>query len=121
MVNTATYTNLTRCLFYDNQGFSKNSFVFAIITKAICKIGGPFHFVDDYSKIIINSIFFYLQINTTMIVQQLICDVCNRILLEKQGENHLDHGKFPITEQEAMAIDKEHRGHQCHIDVVEKD
>jgi len=56
-----------------------------------------------------------------MIVQQLICDVCKRILLEKQGQNDLDRGKFPISEQEAMVIDKEHRGHQCHIDVVEKE
>jgi len=56
-----------------------------------------------------------------MIVQQLICDVCKRILLEKQGQIDLDQGKFPISEQEAMVIDKEHRGHQCHIDVVEKE
>jgi hypothetical protein len=56
-----------------------------------------------------------------MIVQQLICDVCKRIILEKQGQNDLDQGKFPISEQEAMVIDKEHRGHQCHIDVVEKE
>jgi hypothetical protein len=56
-----------------------------------------------------------------MIVQQLICDVCNRILLEKQGGNDLDQGKFPISEEEAMVIDREHRGHQCHIDVVEKE
>ena len=56
-----------------------------------------------------------------MIVQQLICDVCKRILLEKQGQNVLDQGKFPISEQEARVIDKEHRGHQCHIDVVEKE
>jgi hypothetical protein len=56
-----------------------------------------------------------------MIVQQLICDVCKRILLEKQGQNDLDQGKFPISEQESIIIDREHRGHQCHIDVVEKE
>jgi phage FluMu protein Com len=55
-----------------------------------------------------------------MMVQQLICDNCNRVLLEKQGQSELDEGKFPITQQEAMLIDREHRGHQCHIDVVEK-
>ena len=55
-----------------------------------------------------------------MMVQQLICDNCNRVLLEKQGQNELDQGKFPITQQEAIVIDREHRGHQCHIDVVEK-
>ncbi len=32
-----------------------------------------------------------------------------------------DQGKFPISEQEAIVIDREHRGHQCHIDVVEKE
>ena len=56
-----------------------------------------------------------------MIVEQLICDVCKRILLEKQGQNDLDQGKFPISEQEVIVIDREHRGHQCHIDVVEKE
>ncbi len=55
-----------------------------------------------------------------MIVQQLICDVCKRILLEKQGQNDLDQGKFPISEQEATEIDREHRGHECHIEAVEK-
>jgi phage FluMu protein Com len=56
-----------------------------------------------------------------MIVQQLVCDVCNKVLLEKQGQTDLDHGKFPISDQEATEIDREHRGHQCHIDVVEKE
>ena len=56
-----------------------------------------------------------------MIVQQLVCDVCNRVLLERQGETDLDRGKFPISEQEATEIDREHRGHECHIEVVEKE
>jgi phage FluMu protein Com len=56
-----------------------------------------------------------------MIVQQLICDVCNKVLLEKQGQTDLHQGKFPISDQEATEIDREHRGHQCHIDVVEKE
>jgi phage FluMu protein Com len=56
-----------------------------------------------------------------MIVQQLVCDVCNKVLLEKQGQTDLDQGKFPISDQEATEIDREHRGHQCHIDVVEKE
>jgi len=56
-----------------------------------------------------------------MIVQQLICDICKRVVLEKEGELHLNEGEFPISNEEAMMLDKEHRGHQCHIEVVEKE
>ena len=55
-----------------------------------------------------------------MIVQQLICDICKRVVLEKEGELHLNKGEFPISNEEAMMLDKEHRGHQCHIEAVEK-
>ncbi|HEY7572645.1 MAG TPA: hypothetical protein VH796_14875 [Nitrososphaeraceae archaeon] len=68
-----------------------------------------------------SSIFFSCILIATMIVQQLICDVCNKVLLEKQGQTDLHQGKFPISDQEATEIDREHRGHQCHIDVVEKE
>ena len=54
-----------------------------------------------------------------MIVQQLICDECKIVLLEKDSK-YLTDEKFPITEEEAKMIDKDHRGHQCHIEVVEK-
>ena len=56
-----------------------------------------------------------------MIVQQLICDICKRVVLEKEGELHLNKGEFPISNEEAMMLVKEHRGHQCHIEVVEKE
>ena len=56
-----------------------------------------------------------------MIVQQLVCDNCKKIILEKTGEDLLNQGKFPISNEEAAKIDREHRGHQCHIDVVEID
>jgi phage FluMu protein Com len=56
-----------------------------------------------------------------MIVQQLICDSCKKIILEKEGESYLHDGKFPISNEEASMIDKEHRGHECHIEVVEKE
>jgi phage FluMu protein Com len=55
-----------------------------------------------------------------MVIQQLICDVCKKVILEKEGESHLNKGEFPISNEEATMLDKEHRGHQCHIDVVEK-
>ncbi|MDQ4012527.1 MAG: hypothetical protein M3146_02230 [Thermoproteota archaeon] len=55
-----------------------------------------------------------------MIVQQLICDICKRVVLEKEGESYLDTGQFPISKEEADMIDKEHRGHECHIEAVEK-
>ncbi len=54
-----------------------------------------------------------------MIVQQLIYDECKIVLLEKDTK-YLHDEKFPITEEEAKMIDKDHRGHQCHIEVVEK-
>jgi hypothetical protein len=54
-----------------------------------------------------------------MIVQQLICEECKIVLLEKDTK-HLKDEKFPISEEEAIIIDKNHRGHQCHIEVVEK-
>ena len=54
-----------------------------------------------------------------MIVQQLICDECKIVLLEKDTK-HLSDEKFPISDEEAKDIDKNHRGHQCHIEVVEK-
>ncbi len=53
------------------------------------------------------------------IVMQLVCDTCKKILLEKPGER-LDDEKFPITNEEALNLDKEHRGHECHIEAVEK-
>lgn len=55
-----------------------------------------------------------------MIVQQLICDICEKVVLEKEGKSYLDNGQFPISEEEAEIIDKEHRGHECHIEAVEK-
>jgi len=51
---------------------------------------------------------------------QLICDECEKIILEKEGEENLDIEKFPITDQEASEIDRSHRGHECHIEAVEK-
>jgi hypothetical protein len=51
---------------------------------------------------------------------QLICDECNQIILEKEGKENLSYEKFPITEDEASEIDKAHRGHECHIEAVEK-
>ena len=56
-----------------------------------------------------------------MIIQQLICDNCKKVLLEKEGELHLHEGQFPISNEEARMLDKEHRGHQCHIEAVEKE
>lgn len=55
-----------------------------------------------------------------LIVQQLICDICKRVVLEKEGESYLETGQFPISKEEAEMIDKEHRGHECHIEAVEK-
>jgi hypothetical protein len=55
-----------------------------------------------------------------MITQQLICDICKKVVLEKEGELYLNQGEFPISNDEAMMLDKEHRGHQCHIEAVEK-
>jgi hypothetical protein len=51
---------------------------------------------------------------------QLICDECNQIILEKEGQENLSYEKFPITDDEAAELDKAHRGHECHIEAVEK-
>jgi hypothetical protein len=56
-----------------------------------------------------------------MIIQQLVCDNCKKIILEKEGELYLNKGQFPISNEEAMMLDKEHRGHQCHIEAVDKE
>jgi len=40
--------------------------------------------------------------------------------LEKEGQKNLSHEKFPITDDEALELDKSHRGHECHIEAVEK-
>lgn len=53
------------------------------------------------------------------VVLQLVCDTCSKIILEKPGEK-LDEERFPITNEEALKLDKEHRGHECHIEAVEK-
>jgi hypothetical protein len=55
-----------------------------------------------------------------MIVQQLICDDCKKVILEKEGESYLHNEQFPISREEADMLDREHRGHQCHIEAVEK-
>jgi hypothetical protein len=36
------------------------------------------------------------------------------------GERNLNLERFPITNEEAERLDKEHRGHECHIEAVEK-
>ncbi|HKG71105.1 MAG TPA: hypothetical protein VKA87_04355 [Nitrososphaeraceae archaeon] len=56
-----------------------------------------------------------------MIVLQLICDICKKVILEKEGQLYLDQEKFPISNEEAMMLDKEHRGHECHIEAIEKE
>jgi hypothetical protein len=56
-----------------------------------------------------------------MIVLQLICDICKKVILEKEGESYLNQEKFPISNEEAMMLDKEHRGHECHIEAIEKE
>lgn len=53
------------------------------------------------------------------IVMQLVCDTCGKVLLEKPGDR-LEAEKFPISNEEAQILDKEHRGHECHIEAVEK-
>ena len=55
-----------------------------------------------------------------MIVQKLICDICKIVVLEKEGKSYLDSGQFPISKEEAEILDREHRGHECHIEAVEK-
>ena len=54
------------------------------------------------------------------ILLQLICDQCKKVILEKMGEKNLNLERFPITHEEAKRLDKEHRGHECHIEAVEK-
>ena len=54
------------------------------------------------------------------ILLQLICDQCKKVILEKKGEKNLNLERFPITNEEAETLDKEHRGHECHIEEVEK-
>ncbi|MGI9010055.1 MAG: hypothetical protein ACR2F1_02570 [Nitrososphaeraceae archaeon] len=54
------------------------------------------------------------------ILLQLICDQCKKVILEKMGEKNLTLERFPITSQEAEKLNKEHRGHECHIEAVEK-
>ena len=56
-----------------------------------------------------------------MIVLQLICDSCKKVILEKEGKSYLDQERFPISNQEAMMVDKEHRGHECHIEAIERE
>lgn len=53
-----------------------------------------------------------------IVVMQLVCDTCGKILLEKPGVNE---DQFPITSEEAQQLDKDHRGHECHIEAVEKE
>jgi hypothetical protein len=55
-----------------------------------------------------------------VIIMQLVCDTCKKVLLEKEGEEHLLNERFPITSEEAQMLDKEHRGHECHIEAMEK-
>jgi hypothetical protein len=54
------------------------------------------------------------------IILQLICDQCKKVILEKIGEDNLNVEKFPITNEEAELLNKQHRGHECHIEAVEK-
>lgn len=54
------------------------------------------------------------------VIMQLVCDTCKKVLLEKEGEEHLLNERFPITPEEAQTLDKDHRGHECHIEAVEK-
>jgi hypothetical protein len=56
-----------------------------------------------------------------VIVLQLICDNCKKVILEKHGESYLKEEKFPISIEEAAKLDKEHRGHECHIEAIDKE
>jgi hypothetical protein len=57
-----------------------------------------------------------------VIVLQLICDNCKKVILEKHdGDSYLKEEKFPISSEEAAKLDKEHRGHECHIEAVDKE
>jgi hypothetical protein len=55
-----------------------------------------------------------------LITLQLVCDDCKTILLEKVGEKHLIEERFPITQDEQEMLSKDHLGHNCHIEAVEK-
>jgi hypothetical protein len=52
------------------------------------------------------------------VVMQLVCDTCGKILLEKPG---VSEDQFPITSEEALQLDTNHRGHECHIEAIEKE
>jgi len=54
------------------------------------------------------------------VIMQLVCDTCKKVLLEKEGEEHLLNERFPITSEESQNLDKEHRGHECHIEAIQK-
>ncbi len=56
-----------------------------------------------------------------IITLQLVCDDCKRVVLEKSGEKHLVEEKFPITKEEEQMLTKDHYGHNCHIEAVEKE
>ena len=56
-----------------------------------------------------------------MIFQQLVCDDCKKVILEKPGKDSLESGRVTISTEEALVIDKQHRGHQCHIEAVERE
>jgi hypothetical protein len=56
-----------------------------------------------------------------MIFQKLISDDCKKVILEKPGKDSLETGRFTISTEEASVIDKQHRGHQCHIEAVERE
>ena len=54
------------------------------------------------------------------IILQLIYDQCKKVVLEKSGEDNLNKERFPITNEETEFLNKEHRGHECHIEAIEK-
>ena len=56
-----------------------------------------------------------------IVIMQLVCDTCKKVLLEKEGEENLLNERFPITPEEAQILNNEHRGHECHIEAVEKE
>ena len=53
-----------------------------------------------------------------VIIMQLVCDTCSKVLLEKPG---VSEDQFSITSEEAQQLDKDHRGHECHIEAAEKE
>lgn len=63
---------------------------------------------------------YYIDLDVGKIFLQLICDECKQIILEKEGEENLSYEKFPITDEEALELDQNHRGHECHIEAVER-